>query len=252
MNTRHIHCKLNRTPEEAARLREDRDRYQRERPTPQQLLAEGGHKDFVKLGELLTLHQTLGWLKQERERQNLTLAEISKRTGIDQAALSRLETGKNSNPTHDTLNRVAAALGKTIRWSFQDAEQTPQSPATADVDAQRSPPKKITTLVLSAPRATAARGKKSFERTFNSGVGEDYAIAKDDAARLQAELQAGNTVVVVVLSKDETQRAEGTLVKLVPNGRTRTGMQRYDVYIKDLNKVEYKPERLGRTGVSVI
>jgi DNA-binding Xre family transcriptional regulator len=125
MKTHHLHCKIKRTPEEAARLRADRERYQRERPTPEQLLAEGGHTEFVKLGELLRLHQAVAWLKQERERQNLTLAEMSRRTGIDQAALSRLETGKNSNPTLDTLNRVAAALGKTICLSFQDANQAP-------------------------------------------------------------------------------------------------------------------------------
>jgi DNA-binding Xre family transcriptional regulator len=129
MKTHHLHAKIKRTPEETARLRADRERYQRERPTPEQLLAEGGHTEFVKLGELLRLHQAVAWLKQERERQKLTLAEMSRRTGIDQAALSRLETGKNSNPTLDTLNRVAAALGKTICFSFQDADQTPQSPA---------------------------------------------------------------------------------------------------------------------------
>jgi DNA-binding Xre family transcriptional regulator len=127
MKTHHLHCKIKRTPEEAARLRADRERYQRERPTPQQLLAEGGHNEFVKLGELLTLHQAVSWLKHERERQNLTLAEMSRRTGIDQAALSRLETGKNSNPTLDTLYRVAAALGKMICCSFQDANKAPQS-----------------------------------------------------------------------------------------------------------------------------
>ena len=127
MKTHHLHCKIKRTPEEAARLRADRERYQRERPAPEQLLAEGGHTEFVKLGELLRLHQAVAWLKQERERQNLTLAEMSRRTGIDQAALSRLETGKNSNPTLDTLNRVAAALGKTICLSFQDADQPPQA-----------------------------------------------------------------------------------------------------------------------------
>ncbi len=125
MKIHHLHAKIKRTPEEAARLRADRERYQRERPTPEQLLAEGGHTEFVKLGELLRLHQAVAWLKQERERQNLTLAEMSRRTGIDQAALSRLETGKNSNPTFDTLNRVAAALGKTICLSFQDANQAP-------------------------------------------------------------------------------------------------------------------------------
>ena len=38
---------------EAARLRADRERYQRDKPTPDQLLAEGGHTEFVPLGEMV-------------------------------------------------------------------------------------------------------------------------------------------------------------------------------------------------------
>ena len=117
----HEHRKSKRSPEETARLRADRERYQREKPSPLQLLAEGGHDDFIPLGALLELHQAMAWLKKEREKQGMTLASLSELTGIDQGALSRLETGKNDNPTYDTISRVAAALGKVIRWSFQDA-----------------------------------------------------------------------------------------------------------------------------------
>jgi len=41
----------------------------------------------------------------------LTLAQLAERTGIDQAALSRLETGKQANTTVGTLSRIADALG---------------------------------------------------------------------------------------------------------------------------------------------
>jgi hypothetical protein len=57
--------------------------------------------------------------------------------------------------------------------------------------------------------------------------------------------------VVVLLDKVDKRSAEGTLAKLVDNGKTETGMKRYDVHIKDLKEVDYKPERLGRTGVSI-
>ena len=93
-----------------------------EKPTPEKLLAEGGGTDFIPLGELLQIHQIAFWLKRERERQGMTLAELSDRTGIDQAALSRLENGRNANPTLDTLNRVASALGKVISCTFQEAQ----------------------------------------------------------------------------------------------------------------------------------
>src|SRR5438552_8518031 len=103
---KHVHRKSRRTPKETARLRADRERYQLEKPRPEQLLAEGGHKEFVPLGELMFIHEVMASLKKERERQGLTLADVSKRSGIDQGALSKLETGTHGNPTLDTLYRI--------------------------------------------------------------------------------------------------------------------------------------------------
>jgi len=39
---------------------------------------------------------------------------VSRRCGIDQPALSRLENGRNKNPTLDTLWRYAAAVGRRL------------------------------------------------------------------------------------------------------------------------------------------
>ena len=71
---RHVHRNAKRTPEETARLRADRERYQREKPTPEQLLAAGGHTESVSLGELIALHKVMASLKKESEKQGLTLA----------------------------------------------------------------------------------------------------------------------------------------------------------------------------------
>ena len=118
--TKHIQRKSNRNPKETARLRADRERYLREKPSPEQLLAEGGNAEFLPLGELIFLHQLMGQLKKVREGQGLTLADLANRTGVDQAALSRLERGANGNPTLDTLYRIALALNKEIVCSLQD------------------------------------------------------------------------------------------------------------------------------------
>ena len=52
--------------------------------------------------------------RAERERQGLSLADINERTGIDRAALSRLENNEDANPTLTTLERYAEAVGKQM------------------------------------------------------------------------------------------------------------------------------------------
>ena len=52
-----------------------------------------------------------------RTSQNLTQKELSERTGINQAHISKLENG-NANPSIKTLQRLAAALGKTLKIEF--------------------------------------------------------------------------------------------------------------------------------------
>jgi transcriptional regulator with XRE-family HTH domain len=84
------------------------------------------------LGKFIFLHQVMASLKKERERQGLTLADLSDRTGVDQAALSKLETGSHGNPTMETLYRIALARGKVIACNVQDArgETAIKRPAT--------------------------------------------------------------------------------------------------------------------------
>lgn len=60
------------------------------------------------------LRQVLSALRAERERQGLSLKDIFDRTGIDRAALSRLENSEDANPTLTTLERYAEAVGKQM------------------------------------------------------------------------------------------------------------------------------------------
>jgi ribosome-binding protein aMBF1 (putative translation factor) len=66
------------------------------------------------------LARALSALRAERERQGLSLADVSERTGIDRATLSKLETGKVPNPTVGTLRTLARALNKRLTWSLID------------------------------------------------------------------------------------------------------------------------------------
>ena len=118
MTVRRVIQKTVRTAEELEELRAVRERYQREKPSPEEALAQSGHDRLAPLGEVILLHQLLALLKQERERQKLTLAQLEERTGISQAALSRLENGRAANPTVDT---IYTALGKSVGCYLQDA-----------------------------------------------------------------------------------------------------------------------------------
>lgn len=60
-------------------------------------------------------------LKRVREEQNLSLADVSSRSGIDRSAISRLENGLVENLTLGTLIKVAKSLGKRIRIELEDA-----------------------------------------------------------------------------------------------------------------------------------
>lgn len=121
MTVRRAYQKVQRTPEEVAEIRAVRERYQKEKPSPAKALAMSGHEQLVPLGEVFLIRQILSLLKRERERQKLTLAYMEERTGISQAALSRLENGKASNPTIDTIYRISAALGKEVGCFLRDS-----------------------------------------------------------------------------------------------------------------------------------
>ena len=112
--------RIERTPEEAARLEAIREKFQRERPTLDRLVASGEYAQPMPLSAFLSLRLAATELRAERERQGLSLSEVAKRAGMDSAALSRLEN-KGGNPTLETLCKVAAALGKELVCSLRDA-----------------------------------------------------------------------------------------------------------------------------------
>ncbi len=72
-----------------------------------------------------TLRRLMEQLRAERENQRLSLADMAQRTGMDRAALHRLETGRNLNPTIATLEGYARALGKRLAWAVENDDPVP-------------------------------------------------------------------------------------------------------------------------------
>jgi DNA-binding XRE family transcriptional regulator len=119
MSAKRIHRKIERDPDQRRRLQEIRDRFQQERPSPEDLVARGDATEFVSLGEYLDLRAAVLALKKLREQMGLSLADVAQRSGMDRAAISRLENGIQVNPTVDTLYRYASAIGAQIGFSVR-------------------------------------------------------------------------------------------------------------------------------------
>jgi Helix-turn-helix len=113
--------KVDRTAEELARIQALRERFQSERPTHEELIASGDYEGPIPQASLVSYFSTVAKLKRERERQGLTLADISERSGLDVGLLSRLENGKVVNPMLTTLWRYADALGCTVTLDVSEA-----------------------------------------------------------------------------------------------------------------------------------
>lgn len=115
-----IYRESKKTPEERAREKAVREQFQREKPTPDQLIEEG--HTFERLGDVLERHAIAAQLRQERERRGIPLRELADRTGMDQPSLSRFFNEKTANPTLATLERVAEAFGKHIQFLLIDKQ----------------------------------------------------------------------------------------------------------------------------------
>jgi DNA-binding XRE family transcriptional regulator len=93
-------------------------------PTQEDLEASGAYEGPIKSGAYFAVKVVIQELKKVREAAGLTLAAMSKRTGMDQATLSRLENGRQPNPTIDTLWRYAGAVGRQLLLTHADTVAT--------------------------------------------------------------------------------------------------------------------------------
>ena len=62
-------------------------------------------------------HAVVQAIIDARKNAELTQKELSERTGIAQGDISKLENG-NANPSIRTLQRLAAAMGMTLKVEF--------------------------------------------------------------------------------------------------------------------------------------
>jgi DNA-binding Xre family transcriptional regulator len=106
-------------PEELARLRRLRDRFQKERPSLAALVASGDYTEPIPQSDYLMILELAAELKKARRQKRLSLSDVARRSGIDKAALSRIENGQNTNPTIGTLETIARSIGSRLRFRLE-------------------------------------------------------------------------------------------------------------------------------------
>ena len=91
-------------------------------PSQDELEGSGNYEGPIKSGAYFLVRVLIHDLKKSRQAAALTLAAVSDRTGIDQATLSRLENGRQPNPTIDTLWRYANAVGRRLVLTHENGQ----------------------------------------------------------------------------------------------------------------------------------
>lgn len=121
MPSKRIQKKIDWSPEDRARHRAIRESV-KDKPSLEQLVARGELRGQpLSLGAYLNLRLLVGMLRQLREAGSLSLADLSQRSGMDKAMLSRLENGHVPNPGIETITRYLEALDKNLEWRVVDA-----------------------------------------------------------------------------------------------------------------------------------
>jgi Helix-turn-helix len=114
-----VTLKVEQTPEELAELKAERERFSRERPGLEDLIASEEFEGPYRQGNIMGLLSAVAELKRQRDERGLSLTDVSQRSGLDRGLLSRLENGKILNPTMATLWRYADAIGSQVSLAVE-------------------------------------------------------------------------------------------------------------------------------------
>jgi predicted transcriptional regulator len=93
----------------------------------------------MSMGMYFDVQQAIQALKGNRERRGLSIGDLAECSGLDRAVISRLENGKQDNPTVATLMRYAAAIGQRFVWSY---EPLPTKAVKGDGKVKQRPSKR--------------------------------------------------------------------------------------------------------------
>ncbi len=97
-----------------------RDRARKDRPGPVERIDRGELGELVPHARSVELRAVMVGHREVREPMGLSLTDLSERTGLTRAAISRPGNGWNLNPTLETLFRSTEALGVGLKFVVDD------------------------------------------------------------------------------------------------------------------------------------
>ncbi len=118
------HDKPALSAEQRAAVAAIRDRARQERPGPDELIDRGELDELVPQAQYIEMRALGVRFRRIRERMGWSLTDVSERSGLTRAAISRLENGWNLNPTLETLFRYAETLGVGLSLSVDDPAES--------------------------------------------------------------------------------------------------------------------------------
>jgi DNA-binding Xre family transcriptional regulator len=121
MAIKRVQKKIDWTQEDRNRHHAIREKF-KDKPTIEELVTRSELSGQpVTLSSFLNLRLLVANLRQLREQSRLSLGDLSERSGMDKAMLSRLENGHVANPGLETISRYLDALDKSLEWRIVDA-----------------------------------------------------------------------------------------------------------------------------------
>jgi DNA-binding XRE family transcriptional regulator len=118
------HDKPALSAEQRASIEAIRERARTDRPGPDELIDRGELDELVPQAQYIELRALAIRLRQIRERMGLSLTDVSERSGLTRAAISRLENSWTLNPTLETLFRYTEALGVGLSLTVDDPTES--------------------------------------------------------------------------------------------------------------------------------
>ena len=122
VNIKHTYVEM--TPEQTAYYKEQADLEDRDKKTVRGA-ATKRHENKMRHGS--TPRIAINEMRLERTRQRLSDADMMARSGLDAAALASM-SGIDANPTAETLEAYARALGKKLFIALVDDENESTDP----------------------------------------------------------------------------------------------------------------------------